>query len=457
MQQRKSTSSKIAAPPKKNWRTEKERLSSAYGWLKDFKDSQSVDELVFKFTNSISKEPLTYDPYQIEALLSSVSTLLDRCLVYRRELFDLEEQAVKRALEYDLFRQQLDAQKNIELATHVESQRQKEKSGQDNAAKAFAEIGAGDLGKGFSLISEASSQSSGIAIGGEQDRKRHVEAKWTALADYQQTLQARHETPGHALNYTERANRIRSYLEQDISIAYRKSRSIDYGQERIFNIVERLKPPKRERYLDYLVSYIREAINKIELKAMDEIEFEHVVSIHQPRAKNPGGKAKFEHMDDENWKMALNAKEGDGEIGCDLQIEFPSTIKRLRVRGISASMLVESPDDPVARQRTCAIVVFPPRPSEWPTEIEEHLKDRTPVIIEHIGPADQRPAPTRYVSINNLDPRGSWRIQVSTNLLWADGKVHGRSETHIKDIKLHFNLLATVASPDDTAWKEFWF
>ncbi|MGI0523998.1 hypothetical protein [Rhizobium giardinii] len=456
MQQRKSVSSK-KAPSKNHWRTEKERLSSEYRWLNDFKDSQSVDEVVFEVTNSISEEPLVYDPYQIESLLSAASNLLDRCLVYRRELFDLEEQAVKRALEYDLFKQQLDAQKNIELAIHVEFQRQKEKTGQDNAAKAFAEPGAGDLGKGFSLISEASSQSSGIAIGGEQDRKRHVETKWNALSDYQRTLQARHETPGHALNYGERANRVRGYLKQDISIAYRKVRSIDYGKERIFNIVERLEAPRRDRYLDYLVIYIRDSINKIELKALEEIEFEHVVSIHQPRAQNPGGTAKFEHMDDVKWKVALNKKTGVGEIGCDLAIEFPSTIKRLRVRGISASMLVESPDDPVVRQRTCAIVVFPPRPDDWPIPIEAHLEERAPIIIEHIGPADQRPAPTRYMSINNLDPRGSWRIQVSTNLLWADGKAHGRSETHIKDIKLHLSLLATVANPGDAAWKAFWF
>jgi hypothetical protein len=60
------------------------------------------DDVVNKALINITA-PNPYDAYQIESLLSSTSALLDRCISYRREMYDLENSGLKLALDYELF------------------------------------------------------------------------------------------------------------------------------------------------------------------------------------------------------------------------------------------------------------------------------------------------------------------------------------------------------------------
>jgi hypothetical protein len=86
------------------WIAKKRELEAKFDWLKkDFGDDQSVDSVVFTVTSDLLKTEPPYDPFQIEALSSSISTLLDRCLSYRNDIYSLEERAVKRCLDYTLF------------------------------------------------------------------------------------------------------------------------------------------------------------------------------------------------------------------------------------------------------------------------------------------------------------------------------------------------------------------
>src|SRR5262249_39073354 len=338
------------------WRKRQGELKKRFSWLSQFGEDQSVDAIAFSPTDPLANDPLLHDPYQIESLMSSASSLLDRCLIYRREMHDLEEAATKRALEYDLFIKQLDAQRSIEMADHVERQRAVETEGQTSAAAKFSS-GPNDLSLGFAAISTASAQSSELAVKGEQDRKSAVSKKWNALIEYQAALEARHKTPGHALHYGQRFDRVKSFFQQDIAIAFMKIRSIDLGLSRIFGIRPHLQSPAATNYLDYLVSYIRDAVHQVEVKTSEETNFEHVVSIHQPRALSTDGKRVLRYVDDESWNAAIN---GNGRLRFDLTKEFPRTIGRLRLRGIKASLLTDAAIDERARQVKIAIVVFPP-------------------------------------------------------------------------------------------------
>jgi hypothetical protein len=80
------------------WNNAKQALlhDPEFGWLSAFEGDVTVDSIVYDVTsNLVHVEPL-YDPCQMETLVSSASSLLDRCLTYRRDMYDLEERAVRR-------------------------------------------------------------------------------------------------------------------------------------------------------------------------------------------------------------------------------------------------------------------------------------------------------------------------------------------------------------------------
>jgi len=425
------------------WTKAKHHLAGLKGfeWLQPFDIDLNSDLVVFNRTDDLLKHTLPpFDPYQVESLISSASTLLDRCLAYRREFYDLEEQAVRRALEYKLFLDQREPLEAIELAAYVEEQRRLEQQGQHNGAIKFGYDRLSDLSKGFAAVTEGSATSSAKAIEGEQDRKKNVRKKWAALDEYQTALQARHSTPGHPLNYRERLDRTRAFLEQDIGIAYQKIRCIQPAVNKIFGLSSSLKPPFEVGYLDYLVIFLRDVIEQVEVATVEEVDFEHVVSLHQPRALKPDSSSQSQLVPSGPWNAAFGA----GYLSFSLDKEFPQAVKRLRIRAIGVSMLSESPADENNRLRSSTAIIFPPSVDDLLSP--GNASARPPVLIEKICQYD--PAATRLAAlqaVNNIDPRvDKWQLQLSTNLMFPDGNSHGRSVNQIKEIKLHLKLSAIL-------------
>jgi hypothetical protein len=75
--------------------------NSQYEWLQLF--DKSFDQRTTEAISSAASLESPYDIYRVEQLLGDMSELLDRCLAYRREYYDLDTQAVKSALDHDLF------------------------------------------------------------------------------------------------------------------------------------------------------------------------------------------------------------------------------------------------------------------------------------------------------------------------------------------------------------------
>jgi hypothetical protein len=377
-----------------------------FPWLKAFEKDMSVDAIIFDKTKDCATKQPQYDPYQIESLAASASKLLDRCLVYRRDMYDLEEKAIRRALEYQLFIDESPHQLAIEKAEHTHEQKE-------------------------------------------------VEAKWKALNDFRTALQDQHSTPGNPLNYGDRFNRIRKLLEPDIATAYDKIRCVQLAANKIFGLAtDPLDPPSEIGYLDYLVVTLRDIIRQIEIATKDEVDFEHVISLKQPRRLKAG---QTQLITNATWNSTLHGAQQSGLLSFSLKNDFPAAVQRLRVRAIGLSLQCDQPENPISRERTTAAVVFAPA-------VENLFSPgsgipRPPVIIEKI---DQFvPNNTKFFvlpAVANIDPRedqfGGWQIQVSTNMLWPDVGVHGRDDANILDLKLHLKLSA-ITDKSPSQWTDF--
>jgi hypothetical protein len=434
-----------------------------FKWLEPFKQDLEVDDIVFGVCSGLQTTVPPYDPYQVESLTSSTSSLLDRCLTYRREMQDLEEAAVKRAFEYDLFDSQYDEQLVIELAAHQLMQRQLEQKGHLDAADKFSAASSGTpperTAEGFAVLSRANAASLSAAVEGETQRQSSVRAKWRALRVYQDRLQDRHNVPGHALNYGDRRARLEAFLRQDISIAFQKLRCVAVGLNRILQIPSgqglTIPTPTAYRYLDQLVMFLRMAIDVAERGTLEEVEFEHVIPLVTGRQNKKPASYFAPAPGEPSWRNALVG--GRIEFILDDKEFLQPAIGRLRMKGIGLSLVCENPSDINARLRTTSAVVFPPSVENF-FPGNPATNPRPPLIIEKINQFD--PTQTRLEPLSpiyNVDPRGKWAIQLSTSILFvSDTEAHFRSDSNIKDLRLHLKLAAHLSS-EKTSWSGFFW
>jgi hypothetical protein len=415
--------------------------SNKYPWLGFSAPNWGVDELIYNALHPIVDSP--YDAYQIEALISSAGMLLDRCVVYRQQMYDLEVAGVKWALDYQLYSDLKGDLQVIELAKWIEEQHKEEKQGQQDAKTAF-QGGAGQpLPDGFAALANKNFDALGKAITGETDRKKAVDGKWKTMDAYQLVLQDRHTTPGSAFNYWERYQNIGVFLEQDVKIAYKKIISINSVLKEIYGIDPVFDTPSRANYINYvgyLIGYLRKMIDDIEIATKDEVEFDHIVYLHQWR--HLGGAGNYQRITDVAWGTLMA---GQGLIAVDLTDEFKDVFDgRIRVRAIGLSMSTDDPGNPTTRAKRAIAAVFPPPSSDG--------KPRAPIVMEEIGVTI--PGNVKLVScsqVMNIDPRGPWKIQLSANFGWADNAPHARIGADPLDIKLHLRL-RTFLKRDFHAW-----
>jgi hypothetical protein len=427
-----------------------------FPWLESFREtlgSEIANELP-PITHKIPR----YDWYQVEDLINDVSRSLERCLVYRREYNELEGAAIKAALDYELFQNTLRSNQFLERADWIKKQRELENKAQLTAKAAFDQENSA-LPQGFSAISEGSAASTQVVLDNEPARLEAIDTKWQELSDYQDTLASAHSVPGHPLNFGDQADRAKAFFLDELKEAYEKARCVDKG---IFTVYK-FNPPvglpdpfvKPEFFLDDLIIWLRSLIRDLELIKLKDIEFEHVISGHQPTVKR-GGLVKdyVRAVSEPNWIEASQIH-GSGKLEFDVDKHFDpqiGEIKLLRVKGIGLSMSVEL-GDPNRYARTSAIV-FPP---EVDSPFEAKKVPRTPIIIENICKTDPSQAVrfTSPPSVINLEPRGKWVVQMSTNIGFPDLDPRGRPRPML-DIKLHF-LLSGQPEPNHARWSEFWW
>ncbi len=418
--------------------------------------------------NSVASGLSPYNPFLYEALLTDCARLLDRCFAYRRECCELEAQAVRRALEFDLIGDLYPMQKTLQNTLTDPTALAGQRDACDSAGDVFQNT------DGFKVLYKKTA----TAIAAQETLESSKRVTLGSILDrayqHQQTLEARHSTPGHSLNYAERRERMISLIVPDVVEAYLKAKAAKAGFEFQLGVTSDPTAPFPQiandqtdvLFLDKLALWARSLAQNYELlRSQDEAVFDRVIPLTFPwsmdlTAQNPktilsGGLAAF-----------TLAMQGDGKLTFNLSNALPSAtqVDHLRVRAIGLSIGVNTDfwtNYPRFAPRTWCCEVFPPtqRDPQQPTNAGATIT-RMPVVLGRVGiyrgdvPLDMNSGP----GIWNVDPRaGDWTIVVDrlTNHLYSayDATWMGtwpRAKDLITDIKVHLRMVGKPSTnPND--------
>ncbi len=427
-----------------------------YPWLQPF--DQTFDDRIADYLSDLLHEHANpYDPMPVEDLVSDVSAILNRCMLYRREIYDLEAQAVRQALDYELFTKQWSILKDLDLADQIEKGRAIDQTTQKAASKEFSHAEDPGLAAGFSKLTEGGAMVAAEAVAGEQNRKNLVTQKYQLLRDYQGALESRHISPGNALNFGERLERLLRFVRQDIRIAYLKVEAAEVGLVDVFGIARPAPKPDAPQLIDLLVNWARAASEDLAASTSRETVFERVFSLRvkvteaeYQEGTRPGGAGFLLFSLDTDF-FPLNA-----------QVD-PNFGQRYRPRllGLAASFAARDFDDPKVRQQRLTIALFPPSPllDIGPYRGLVIPEPRPPVVLSNVGITNPE-LPPRWVlpeSAKNIDPsaRYPWALCVSTEAGSPNaGTPVDFDPAQIIDIRIHV-LVGMRAVTDFGEWKHF--
>jgi hypothetical protein len=417
---------------------------------------KGFDKLLYEYIREAiqSTSPITpiYNPYLYESLLSDVAKLLDRCLAYRRECADLEAQAVRRALEFELFEdlypKALDLQNLATSTTALERQR----AASDTASSAFNEAGFKALYKG---TAEALTTQETL----EGGKRAALEAILKRAKQHQELLEFRHTTPGHALNYTERRDRVIDLLVQDVIEAYQKARGAKLGLEVQLGLKDDSQWPfpviagndSDVFFLDRFVLWARSVAQRYEILVQDEEVFERVIPLVFPWTEDLSGSNPKSVITQATFDNAMG---GEGRLIVNIKDPLPTDaqVQRLRVRGIGLSIGVQPPDFwtnfSQFTTRSWSAVVLPPAQRDPYQANPSALLARGTAVLGRVGIYRADLAPEMYsgAGVWNVDPRGEWTIVVDRLMNFPFSSIDAtwgtwpRSKALLKDIKLHLRL-----------------
>lgn len=263
------------------WEEIKSALLPNYGFLSPFVptvDKATIDR-INELLNSGKLEQFRYEPLLVESLLADCSTLLDRCLAYRREAREFEAEAVRFAIEYEKTNELLDLEERLDKSTSEQHLLAAEAQLLGVAAEQFSE--ATDLGPGFSMQTRSASDTASARSQIWESRIKILGERRAVLRKWQEAYMARHKAPGTAHNYEERMSRLVQFLAEDLYEAHRKSDALFQGIRRIHGS-EVLLPPLAEGVLDELVSSVRRASRLMDAHRQNEITYDLVVPLCQP-------------------------------------------------------------------------------------------------------------------------------------------------------------------------------
>ncbi|WP_375160232.1 hypothetical protein [Bradyrhizobium sp. RDT46] len=397
------------------------RNRASYGWLTPL--VVSLDATTSSYLKPSENKDPNHDPYQVEDNLEESSRLLDNCLAYRKEIYELQALATKTALEYELFAKQLEAQKTLEMNEGALKQLNAARPHYVNAVAATGD----PILKGIANAHLATTNSS---IEWEATRREAVTTKWTQLQQYQQALSSRHTDPGNALNYVERFNRVLALYKEDVIDAYNLARAAAAGIKILTSEANPDVPQLNDKdYLDRLVIWNRGAVKMYNEFRRDDCQSEITIPLKSLSKTNYA-----EHM----------KEDGPGELIVDLSDYFPPGMKHLRLKGVGVTFSTSAPETAALRFQQVAVLVVPPNTRDpFGSAPAENTIPRRPLLLEAM--IGDKTSPVRYsssVDLNNISPKGEWRVFVSKKMTVSDnGERPKRSETKVANVQLH--LLVT--------------
>jgi hypothetical protein len=262
-------------------------LQPKHTWISSLADAPSLDEKMSVALRKLIDETMfEYDPQQFEGLLDDVSRLLDKCLAYRREHDELVGNAIRQALEYELFNGQREVLEELDAASWIRDISLIEAERHRRAVQRFDDDTKVPLAAGFSSLAQAAADVSVAIADAEQVRQDRVHQRWALLADYQWALELRHSTPGHPLNFAERAERVEKYLLSDLVEAFAKATAAVAGTNAALGIPAIVNPlnaiPDNKAPLDAFIHQTRRLIQLIEMRTQGEWHHETHHTLENP-------------------------------------------------------------------------------------------------------------------------------------------------------------------------------
>lgn len=436
-------------------------LQVKYQWM------SGLDKLAYEHIRDVvqecDKKIPPYDGLLYEALLSDASKSLDRCVAYRNQCSDLEAQAVRRALEYSLFQDTYEQQMALQDLQTETAALVNQKKAYDLSAAAFGNT---TIDNGFKALHKGSAESIADQVEVEGKKRIQLKSLLEKVKSHQELLEKRHSTPGHALNYQERRDRVLELLKQELEIGYQKARAAEAGIRVQLKLESVSSPfPKivgsdaDSGFLDALVRWTRSIISIYEQFSLKDVAFERVIPLVAPYkiAKNSTGSLSL--ITAATLDAALQDK---GQVSFSLKDALPSdaTLQHVRLRSLGIAIAgPKGQAEAVLEAYSWSCLVFlPPQLDPFSPPGLTSTLQRNPVLIGRAF-LDQSANPPEYVvgpEIWNADPRpGNWTIVVEllvnhTQMPIPDASL--RAYSLLKDIKLHLKFVAQPSSnPADWA------
>ena len=357
----------------------------------------------------------TYEPLLFETNLQQLAGHLDRALAYRREVQELEVQAVKAASEYELFIKQTPLNLELDLIRVRRSEKELGAKSQDKAAAAFG--GEAALNRGFQEGALGTAAQLRDAI----DSAKREEQLLRMLADnatmFQKAYWDRHTEPGNAHNYSERAKRVGLLFGQDWLLAVAKALMVSGGYRAIYGEVPPALPALVDKGdLDELVVWSREVVELTQFQAATEFEMDLVVPLVQPRKVNGTGLVTPKQFAD-----AIKAT-NNGTKGLQLTFDLPPSLfdmgraVRLRRVGLAYGMQpelvlqsgIDQNDTKQAPYRYRARIFTPEQPAAGTAP----ARKRPAVRLSAVSLYGRAPDYSDGSECLNCNPVGSWTIEI---------------------------------------------
>lgn len=430
------------------WQVEKRRLCEQKYLHEIF--SNSPDERICEVLKDLgggASYRYKYEPLLLNILLPDLSSLVERCLAYRREARELEILAVRSAMDYEQFRATAPIDQQLDKINAQNGLKEIAKRTQSAAALAFG--GETALERGFASISAGRVDEISQDILDGSNSLFLINQRWKIIISYQEAYWLKNNEPGNALNYAERCKRVYELLEEDLEEAYVKAIAVREGIRQVYDFnLSALPAFNPTSFLDEFVNWIREAIRFIEYKSQNEIEYSLIIPLTQPWLET--GKAL---VSTDEFSSSLNTSqqskipfEVDFDLGADC---FFGKSVRLRAAGLSVgtsvAVIMSSGGDRNSISdsyvKTRAILYTP----EQVDSKGEHYC-RPPVVLGNVSTFNgfASPAIEGGASTMNVNPIGHWKIRLEPLVVYKDSTERLLGGEHIDgrlvDLKLHLRL-----------------
>jgi hypothetical protein len=438
-----------------NWRDAKRSLAKALAvklpatdpianWLTVFSDSFDTISaaVVTKASSSINRPgsttELCYEPQLFEGCLRGASTLLDRCLTYRREMGEFEVSGVKAALDYLTFVHVNPIQRSLMKLANDSDVAGIQQDYQDKAQMSYASSGQEQqIAQGHAFESGGAATAASVTALKENLKAKFARRQFDLTIEAQLAQFTRYVTPGSASNMAERYLRLRALLEEDLADAYRKLYCAAIGIAAVLGVtsvnlassgapvntaiplfaganatsalntwIQQFVPnPKGQRapdVVDALVLWTRAVLR--ELDRRDQYESDVTISIP---LSVPCGSRTTPILPSTVVQAAIKATKGKAAqlpfaLAADA-LPFAATLAALRVIGIGLS-LVHSIDDAVPLEYTND---FPPGTTP-PNPAATHGQ-QVPVARNYMEPKWARFNAVVQTPDQNVQPVGTYK------------------------------------------------